>query len=507
MRLLLLVSALGAAHAQLMPNSPWPMRGQNLRHTANGLVAPPDNSVVVVKYKTGGPISSSPAVDADGTVYFLSTDGFLYALEADGITLKWKYQPFDTSKVTEMYHMFSGATAFNQLLSFDTSKVWDVRGMFYNAKAFNQALRFDTSKATWANRDMFYGTSGTCPWTCKTHFVGVAGAACPPQWLPLIMASSIMEQPPQSPPSPPSPPASEADGAGGRRSRRPTMGLIIAGLLCGAGLTTVVAGLLTIVAWMLTGDDGGNRVGRFAVALRLAIFSRESLGPAVFGGIDGIITTYSVIVTGVGGMMAVGLVIKMAVSNLITDGWSMGFGQYMAQMAERSRENADYEAQRKSMVQQSMAQEHGAAGGIVQSRQEYIRVLVKDGMNDEDATTVADIYEKQGRRRLLEELSKKELGQEYKYKPGENDFVRQLANAVVMMLSFVICGAIPVIAYSVGITAGIDSGLDLLALNSVCSIIALFVLGMIADRVHTPHHLTSLTPYHLTTFSPYHLTT
>ena len=59
------------------------------------------------------------------------------------------------------------------------------------------------------------------------------------------------------------------------------MGLIIAGLLCGAGLTTVVAGLLTIVAWMLTGDDGGNRVGRFAVALRLAIFSRESLGPAV----------------------------------------------------------------------------------------------------------------------------------------------------------------------------------------------------------------------------------
>ena len=62
--------------------------------------------------------------------------------------------------------------------------------------------------------------------------------------------------------------------------------------------------------------------------------------PQVFGGIDGIITTYSVIVTGVGGMMAVGLVIKMAVSNLITDGWSMGFGEYMAQMAERSRENA-----------------------------------------------------------------------------------------------------------------------------------------------------------------------
>ena len=88
---------------------------------------------------------------------------------------------------------------------------------------------------------------------------------------------------------------------------------------------------------------------------------------------------------------------------------------------------------------------------------------------------------------LLEELSKRELGQEYKYKPGENDFVRQLANSVVMMLSFVTCGLIPVIAYiAAGINAGgIDSGLNLLYLVSGCSIIALFVLGMLADGVLT----------------------
>ena len=92
MRLLLLVSALGAAHAQLQPNSPWPMRGQNLRHAANGLVAATDNSVVVLKYKTGGPIlSSSPAVDADGTVYVGSSDKHLHAVNGDG-TPKWTYE-------------------------------------------------------------------------------------------------------------------------------------------------------------------------------------------------------------------------------------------------------------------------------------------------------------------------------------------------------------------------------------------------------------------------------
>ncbi|MFH0853891.1 MAG: PQQ-binding-like beta-propeller repeat protein, partial [bacterium] len=34
-------------------------------------------------------ISSSPAIDADGTIYFGSTDNFFYALNPDG-TLNWK---------------------------------------------------------------------------------------------------------------------------------------------------------------------------------------------------------------------------------------------------------------------------------------------------------------------------------------------------------------------------------------------------------------------------------
>jgi len=98
MRLLLLFSALGAAHAQLMPNSPWPMRGQNLRHTGNGLVAAPGNSAVVVKYKTGAKVSSSPAVDgplADGTVYVGSYDGYLHAVDPLNGKPKWTYKTGD----------------------------------------------------------------------------------------------------------------------------------------------------------------------------------------------------------------------------------------------------------------------------------------------------------------------------------------------------------------------------------------------------------------------------
>jgi len=42
------------------------------------------------KYETGDDVSSSPAIAPDGTVYFGSEDGYLYALYPDG-TLKRRY--------------------------------------------------------------------------------------------------------------------------------------------------------------------------------------------------------------------------------------------------------------------------------------------------------------------------------------------------------------------------------------------------------------------------------
>merc|ERR1711935_370557 len=70
---------------------------------------------------------------------------------------------FDTSKVTNMRHMFQAASVFNQPLSFDTSKVTSMHFMFASARAFNQPLSFDVSRVT--NRNMFYGSSGRLIYT------------------------------------------------------------------------------------------------------------------------------------------------------------------------------------------------------------------------------------------------------------------------------------------------------------------------------------------------------
>ncbi len=49
------------------------------------------NGTLRWKFKTGDDVDSAPAVDADGTVYVGSEDGYLYAINSDG-TLRWKYK-------------------------------------------------------------------------------------------------------------------------------------------------------------------------------------------------------------------------------------------------------------------------------------------------------------------------------------------------------------------------------------------------------------------------------
>ena len=65
---------------------------------------------------------------------------------------------WDTSNVTSMRYMFSGASAFNQALAFDTSQVEDMMYMFRDASAFNHPLAFDTSQVT-DMENMFEGAT------------------------------------------------------------------------------------------------------------------------------------------------------------------------------------------------------------------------------------------------------------------------------------------------------------------------------------------------------------
>ena len=59
--------------------------------TDKGLYAVDSNGNLKWRYQTGGEVDAGPALAADGTVYVGSNDSSLYALNAEG-TLKWRYE-------------------------------------------------------------------------------------------------------------------------------------------------------------------------------------------------------------------------------------------------------------------------------------------------------------------------------------------------------------------------------------------------------------------------------
>jgi outer membrane protein assembly factor BamB len=75
------------------PQAPdvWPMFGHDPQHTHLSPFVGAQTANVEWKYTIGEPVWSSPAIDADGTLYVGSEDGKLYAINPNG-TFKWSCQ-------------------------------------------------------------------------------------------------------------------------------------------------------------------------------------------------------------------------------------------------------------------------------------------------------------------------------------------------------------------------------------------------------------------------------
>ncbi|MEK7368108.1 MAG: PQQ-binding-like beta-propeller repeat protein, partial [Planctomycetota bacterium] len=70
---------------------PWQMFRNNPSHTGQSQHPGTRTGVLKWRFSTAGNVTSSPAVDRDGTVYVGSEDGNLYAVTADG-GKKWAFR-------------------------------------------------------------------------------------------------------------------------------------------------------------------------------------------------------------------------------------------------------------------------------------------------------------------------------------------------------------------------------------------------------------------------------
>ncbi|MGA1874463.1 MAG: PQQ-binding-like beta-propeller repeat protein [bacterium] len=76
-----------------LADSPWPCKGHDARRTGQSHYVGAQTNALKWSFQTEGSILSSPVIGEDGTIYFGSDDGSVYALTPAG-TLKWKYQLF-----------------------------------------------------------------------------------------------------------------------------------------------------------------------------------------------------------------------------------------------------------------------------------------------------------------------------------------------------------------------------------------------------------------------------
>lgn len=64
------------------------------------------------------------------------------------------------------------------------------------------------------------------------------------------------------------------------------------------------------------------------------MFSKKHLSEFVYGGIDGIVTTFAVVAASVGAGLDSSIIIILGMANLVADGFSMGISAYLAEKSE-----------------------------------------------------------------------------------------------------------------------------------------------------------------------------
>ena len=183
----------------------------------------------------------------------------------------------------------------------------------------------------------------------------------------------------------------------------------------------------------------------------------QYLGEMVYGGLDGIITTFAVVSGVAGAQLGTPVILILGLANLFADGFSMATGAYLSTKSEQ-------EYYRKEWEREAWEVEHFPDG----ERSELIEVYLKRGYTEDEAHQLVQIQSREPKRwvkaMMLDELGMME------------DESNPLTNGLVTFISFIIAGAVPLIVYLLGLAFPISSEAAF-PISIGLSALALFGLG------------------------------
>jgi len=196
----------------------------------------------------------------------------------------------------------------------------------------------------------------------------------------------------------------------------------------------------------------------------------ERMKTCLFGGLDGIITTFAVVAGAGGGGLPVGVVLTMGFSTLVADALSMGVGDALSSKAEA-------EVAAKEMQREAWELENYAEGEV----KEMVEIYEARGFSPEDAETIVTTMAKYPRQ-FVEIMLHDELGMS---PPDPDNKYDHLVSGAYCFCSFIVCGLVPLLGYVCVLPFTDDEGV-LFGVSCGLTALTLFLLGALKSR-YTAH--------------------
>ena len=201
----------------------------------------------------------------------------------------------------------------------------------------------------------------------------------------------------------------------------------------------------------------------------------EHLKSIVYGGLDGIITTFATVTSVAGAQLSPVVVVVLGISHLVADGLSMGTGDAMSSQAEIDLNKTERRRERWEM-------ENDIDGEV----SEMVELYVSKGVARPDAETILRTMSRYPRQ-FLDHMMVEELG----LPPPEKDALAPVKAGLITMTSFMLFGSIPLLPYLIALIPFTDALLTesvQLYSSVVTTVLTLFTLGAIKGWVSGDTH-------------------
>ena len=192
------------------------------------------------------------------------------------------------------------------------------------------------------------------------------------------------------------------------------------------------------------------------------------LKEVVYGGIDGIVTTFAVVagfsgaemlIDGSGNGLPVLVVLLFGLANLFADGLSMGIGDYLSSRAEKKQYENSFDSEKRELTE-----------NFDFENDETRYILQEQGISKDDANELLKIYQKYPDF-WIDFMMRYELEMS---PPDEAPFKGALAT----FLAFICFGIIPLLPYIFNINF-----INTFIVSSISAIVALTLLGIFRSKV------------------------